>query len=49
MPEFRIPLSVLDLAPVGSGSSGPEALRNSLELARQAVEAENEAGTGAAD
>ena len=29
-----LPLSVLDLAPVGSGSSGPAALRNSLELAR---------------
>lgn len=32
----RIPLSVLDLAPVGSGSSGPEALRNSRELAQLA-------------
>ena len=30
------PLSVLDLAPVGTGSSGPEALANSLELARVA-------------
>jgi luciferase family oxidoreductase group 1 len=31
-----LPLSVLDLAPVGTGSSGPEALKNSLELARAA-------------
>jgi luciferase family oxidoreductase group 1 len=31
-----LPLSVLDLAPVGTGSSGPEALGNSLELARAA-------------
>ena len=30
------PLSVLDLAPVGSGMSGTEALRNSLDLARHA-------------
>jgi luciferase family oxidoreductase group 1 len=35
----RIPLSVLDLAPVGTGSSAPEALRNSLALARLAEEA----------
>lgn len=31
-----LPLSVLDLAPVGSGSSGSEALRNSRELAQLA-------------
>ena len=31
-----IPLSVLDLSPVTSGSSGPIALRNSLDLARLA-------------
>ncbi len=30
------PLSVLDLAPIGSGSTAPQALRNSLELARHA-------------
>src|SRR5256886_10711018 len=29
-----IPLSVLDLSPVTNGSSGPQALRNSLDLAR---------------
>jgi luciferase family oxidoreductase group 1 len=32
----RVPLSVLDLAPIGSGSSAPAALRNSVELARLA-------------
>jgi luciferase family oxidoreductase group 1 len=32
----RIPLSVLDLSPVASGSSGAVALRNSLDLARLA-------------
>ncbi|MGH6768662.1 MAG: LLM class flavin-dependent oxidoreductase [Xanthobacteraceae bacterium] len=32
----HIPLSVLDLSPVASGSSGAEALRNSLDLARLA-------------
>ena len=31
---MALPLSVLDLAPVASGSSGPQALRNSLDLAR---------------
>jgi luciferase family oxidoreductase group 1 len=32
----RVPLSVLDLAPVGEGSSPAEALRNSLDLAPEA-------------
>src|SRR3954462_15211250 len=31
-----VPLSVLDLSPVTTGSSGPQALRNSLDLARHA-------------
>src|SRR3954453_21386126 len=31
-----IPLSVLDLSPVTTGSSGPQALRNSIDLARHA-------------
>ena len=31
-----IPLSVLDLSPVTTGSSGPQALRNSIDLARLA-------------
>src|SRR5712675_340835 len=31
-----IPLSVLDLSPVTTGNSGPQALRNSLDLARHA-------------
>ena len=31
-----IPLSILDLSPVAAGSSGPQALRNSLDLARHA-------------
>src|SRR6187397_1223220 len=31
-----IPLSALDLSPVTTGSSGPQALRNSLDLARLA-------------
>jgi luciferase family oxidoreductase group 1 len=31
-----IPLSVLDLSPVTTGTSGPQALRNSLDLARLA-------------
>ena len=30
------PLAVLDLVPIASGSSAPEALRNSIDLARQA-------------
>jgi alkanesulfonate monooxygenase SsuD/methylene tetrahydromethanopterin reductase-like flavin-dependent oxidoreductase (luciferase family) len=30
------PLAVLDLVPISSGSSAPEALRNSMDLARQA-------------
>lgn len=32
----QLPLSVLDLVPVASGSSGPDSLRNSVELARLA-------------
>ncbi len=35
-PMANLPLSVLDLAPIASGSSGPEALRESLALARLA-------------
>ena len=31
-----IPLSVLDLSPVTTGNSGPQALRNSIDLARHA-------------
>lgn len=34
----RVPLSVLDLAPISAGSSTAQALRNSLDLARQAEE-----------
>ncbi|MEW2162705.1 LLM class flavin-dependent oxidoreductase [Streptomyces sp. NPDC007084] len=33
-----IPLGVLDLVPVSSGSTAPEALRNSIDLARRAEE-----------
>jgi luciferase family oxidoreductase group 1 len=33
MPDGRVPLSVLDLAPVGRGSTPRDALRNSLDLA----------------
>ena len=36
MPEPLVPLSVLDLAPVGEGSSPSQALANSLDLARRA-------------
>ncbi|MDI2131361.1 LLM class flavin-dependent oxidoreductase [Yinghuangia seranimata] len=36
MPLHAIPLSVLDLAPVGSGYTATEALRTSTELARRA-------------
>jgi alkanesulfonate monooxygenase SsuD/methylene tetrahydromethanopterin reductase-like flavin-dependent oxidoreductase (luciferase family) len=32
----RIPLAVLDLVPISSGSSAPEALRNSIDLAQRA-------------
>jgi alkanesulfonate monooxygenase SsuD/methylene tetrahydromethanopterin reductase-like flavin-dependent oxidoreductase (luciferase family) len=32
----KTPLAVLDLVPISSGSSAPEALRNSIDLARQA-------------
>jgi luciferase family oxidoreductase group 1 len=31
---MTLPLSVLDLSPVGTGSSSPQALRNTLDLAR---------------
>lgn len=34
--EGRVPLSVLDLSPIGVGSTAAEALRNSLGLARRA-------------
>ncbi|MET7656282.1 LLM class flavin-dependent oxidoreductase, partial [Streptomyces sp. NPDC005486] len=30
-----IPLGVLDLVPISSGSTAPDALRNSIDLARQ--------------
>lgn len=33
---MNLPLSVLDLAPVASGSSGAQALQNTLSLARLA-------------
>jgi alkanesulfonate monooxygenase SsuD/methylene tetrahydromethanopterin reductase-like flavin-dependent oxidoreductase (luciferase family) len=33
-----IPLGVLDLVPISSGSTAPQALRNSIELARRAEE-----------
>ena len=33
---MSLPLSVLDLSPVSSGSTGARALRNTLELARLA-------------
>jgi luciferase family oxidoreductase group 1 len=36
MDSMRFPLSILDLAPVGSGSTSGETLRNSVELARLA-------------
>ena len=36
MPD--IPLGVLDLIPISSSSTAPEALRNSIELARRAEE-----------
>jgi alkanesulfonate monooxygenase SsuD/methylene tetrahydromethanopterin reductase-like flavin-dependent oxidoreductase (luciferase family) len=39
MPETPVPLSILDLAPVSSGSTPARALRNSLDLARRAEEA----------
>jgi luciferase family oxidoreductase group 1 len=34
--SFKIPLSILDLSPVAAGSTGAQALRNSLDLARLA-------------
>ncbi|MFI1068773.1 LLM class flavin-dependent oxidoreductase [Streptomyces puniciscabiei] len=34
----RTPLGILDLVPIASGSSAPEALRNSIDLARRAEE-----------
>ncbi len=36
MNSFNIPLSILDLSPVAAGSTGAQALRNSLDLARLA-------------
>jgi len=39
MPDRPIPLSILDLAPVVSGSTPAQALRNTLDLARHAEEA----------
>lgn len=36
MVPFNIPLSILDLSPVADGSSGAQALRNTLDLARLA-------------
>jgi luciferase-like monooxygenase len=33
---MTLPLSVLDLAPVSADSTGPQALRNSIELAQRA-------------
>jgi hypothetical protein len=33
---MTLPLSVLDLVPIPSGSSGPQALRNCIDLARTA-------------
>ncbi|MBL7492437.1 LLM class flavin-dependent oxidoreductase [Frankia sp. AgB1.9] len=36
MPDAAVPLSVLDLAPLVSGSTPAEALRNCLDLAREA-------------
>jgi alkanesulfonate monooxygenase SsuD/methylene tetrahydromethanopterin reductase-like flavin-dependent oxidoreductase (luciferase family) len=38
MPDQPAPLSILDLAPVSSGSTVPAALRNTLDLARRADE-----------
>jgi alkanesulfonate monooxygenase SsuD/methylene tetrahydromethanopterin reductase-like flavin-dependent oxidoreductase (luciferase family) len=35
---MSIPLGVLDLVPISTGSSAPEALRNSIELARRVEE-----------
>ncbi len=32
----RVPLTVLDLVPISAGSSAPEALRNSIDLAQWA-------------
>jgi alkanesulfonate monooxygenase SsuD/methylene tetrahydromethanopterin reductase-like flavin-dependent oxidoreductase (luciferase family) len=34
----RTPLAILDLVPISSGSSAPQALRNSIDLARRAEE-----------
>ncbi|MDQ1503107.1 MAG: hypothetical protein QOD57_834, partial [Actinomycetota bacterium] len=36
MSTSSLPLSILDLAPVASGSTAGDALRNSIELARLA-------------
>ena len=35
-PPPKLPVSVLDLVPIGTGSTGPEAMRNSVELGRLA-------------
>jgi len=35
----RVPLGVLDLVPVSSGSTAGEALRNTVDLAQQVEEA----------
>ena len=34
MPAPKIPVSVLDLSPVADGSTGADALRNSIDLAK---------------
>jgi alkanesulfonate monooxygenase SsuD/methylene tetrahydromethanopterin reductase-like flavin-dependent oxidoreductase (luciferase family) len=39
MPDHPVPLSILDLSPVVSGSTPAQALRNTLDLARRAEEA----------
>ena len=38
MTSSRVPLSILDLAPVSSGSDAAQALRDSTQLARLAEE-----------
>ena len=37
-PPVTTPLAVLDLVPISSGSSAPEAIRNSIDLAKRAEE-----------
>jgi len=39
MPERPVPLSILDLSPITSGSTAAQALRNTLDLAQRAEEA----------